>query len=218
MGLRRVAYRDGPIRLTNEHQQTPRQTSQPPLFGLILAGGASVRMGIDKGTIDYRGLPHARYLHGLLGDFCEHVLVSINSAQRGRDPYAGMAVIVDAVSRRGPASGLLAAAGAYPEKAWLAVAVDLAALTRETLAELVRLRRGTGDATAFRHPDGALEPLCAIWEPSGCAALADRVAAGDYSPRRCLESADVEVLACSAPATLSSVNRPEERDRLLARH
>lgn len=172
-------------------------------------------MGADKGAIDYHGVPQARYLHDLLTPLCKHVLVSIKPAQRDKEPYAGTRVIVDLPPRQGPASGIIAASRARPEAAWLVVAVDLAALTGDTLSTLVAARRSSAAATAFRHADGTLEPLCTIWEPAACAVLAERTAAGDSSPRRCLESVDVEVAACPDAATLRSFDFRAHADAFL---
>ena len=190
--------------VTRMERQPIGESSQSELFGLVLAGGDSSRMGADKGVIDYHGVPQARYLHGVLTRVCGHAFVSINPGQQAMEPYASLPVVIDSLPRKGPASGVLAAARARPAIAWLVVAVDLAALTAATLSALARARRPGAAATAFRHSDGTLEPLCAIWEPAACAALAKRVAAGDFSPRRCLESADTEIVACPDAATLRS--------------
>ena len=180
-----------------------------PLFGLILAGGDSSRMGSDKGVIVYHGVPQACFLYDLLARVCERTFVSINPRQQAAEPYASLPVIEDSPPREGPAAGILAAARAWPDVAWLVVAVDLVALSVETLSALVRARRADAAATVFRHPDGVLEPLCAIWEPAACALLAERVAAGDVSPRRCLESAAIEGVECPDPATLRSYDCPD---------
>ena len=197
-----------------EHPPPTAGSSHRSLFGLVLAGGDSSRMGSDKGTIDYHGLPQARYLYRLLTQVCERTFVSINPGQRALEPYSSLPVIIDSLPRQGPASGVLAAAREWPAAAWLVVAVDLAALTGETLSALVLARRGSAAATAFRHPDGTLEPLCAIWEPAACAALAERVVAGDSSPRRCLESVDVEIAACPDQTTLRSFDSRTGAQRL----
>jgi len=185
-----------------------------PLYALILAGGQSTRMGADKGALEYHGRPQAAMLHELLARHCGQVFASINPAQAQAKPYTALPVIVDALPRGGPATGLLSAAQAYPAAAWLVVAVDLVALDDRTLSALVAGRRVSAAATAFRHADGTIEPLCAIWEPAAQALLADRVACGDASPRRCLEAADVELLVCPEPRALRSVNSPQERARL----
>ncbi|MFT5737968.1 MAG: molybdopterin-guanine dinucleotide biosynthesis protein A, partial [Maribacter sp.] len=36
--------------------------SNAKIYGLVLAGGKSTRMGVDKGLITYHGLPQRDYL------------------------------------------------------------------------------------------------------------------------------------------------------------
>ena len=184
------------------------------LHGLILAGGRSRRMGADKGLIDYHGRPQVGWLTELLGEFCASVQVSVGPRQDRSGGYASMATIVDHEPGLGPAGGLISAWKTSPDAAWLLVAVDMPLLDRATLAALTAGRSATRLATAFRHPDGVLEPLCTIWEPAARALLERRLEQGDASLRRLLESGPVRVLTPPSPEALSSVDRPEDRNRI----
>ena len=183
------------------------------LQGLILAGGRSRRMGVDKGLIDYHGQAQVSWLAELLGELCASVRVSVGSRQDQSGGYASMATIVDHQPGLGPAGGLISAWKTFPEVAWLLVAVDMPLLDRATLTALTAGRSATQLATAFRHPDGVLEPLCTIWEPAARVLLERRLERGDASLRRLLESGPVRVLTPPSPGALSSVDRPEDRDR-----
>ena len=184
------------------------------LHGLILAGGRSRRMGADKGLIDYHGKTQVDWLAGLLGEFCASVQVSVGPRQDQSGGYASMATIVDHEPGLGPAGGLISAWMTSPDAAWLLVAVDMPLLNRATLTALTAGRSATRLATAFRHPDGVLEPLCTIWEPAARALLERRLEQGDASLRRLLESEPVRVLTPPSPEALSSVDRPEDRNRI----
>jgi len=173
-------------------------------------------MGQDKGLLVYRGSPQVLWLAGLLAELCEAVYVSVNPEQRTVDPYATLPTLVDRTPDQGPAAGLLAAWEAQPESAWLVVAVDLPFIDEESLVMLTEARSPLSRATAFRHPSGVLEPVCAVWEPSARAAVADRVAAGDRSLRRVLEAGPTTVLTPPVPGALASVNTPAEYRESLA--
>jgi len=192
----------------------PAQCSVP-LYGLVIAGGESSRMGEDKGGLNYHGKPQAVFLWEILAEVCRCAFVSVRSAQTNKAPYDDLPVVIDAGPSFGPASALLAARQTRPEAAWLAVAVDLPRLERRTLEALIHARSERAAATLFRHPDGTLEPLCAIWEPAALALLVERVASGDASPRRCLEAADVEVAECPDQNTIRGVDTQAERAALL---
>ena len=146
--------------------------------GLVLAGGRSRRMGEDKGLIAYRGQPQVVWLSQLLLEFCASVHVSIGPRQQDSSCYGSLQTIIDREPGRGPAGGLMSAWELDPGAAWLLVAVDLPLLDPVTLGALTEGRSRRHLATAFRHPDGPLEPLCTIWEPAARSVLERRLARG----------------------------------------
>ncbi len=153
--------------------------AEPPL-GLLLAGGASLRLGRDKAPLPIpgRGKSFAENARDLL------VLAGLEVVVAARDParaallLPGCEAVADGPGR-GPAAGLLGFAAAYPGRAALALACDLPAVP----AELLRfLAESPGDLALPDWRDDAgeprLEPLCALYRPPALAALAARVAAG----------------------------------------
>ncbi len=183
--------------------------------GLVLAGGRSRRMGEDKGLIAYRGQPQVVWLSQLLLEFCASVHVSIGPRQQDSSCYGSLQTIIDREPGRGPAGGLMSAWELDPGAAWLLVAVDLPLLDPVTLGALTEGRSRRHLATAFRHPDGPLEPLCTIWEPAARSVLERRLARGDASLRRLLEAGPVNELEPPAPGAIRSVDSPGDRNRVL---
>ena len=174
-------------------------------------------MGEDKGLIDYRGRNQVHWLVEMLGEICASVHVSVGSRQDRAGVYAPTATIVDHEPGLGPAGGLASAWRTAHHAAWLVVAVDLPLLDRATLAALTAGRSRKHLATAFRHPDGVLEPLCTIWEPAARVLLERRLELGDYSLRRLLETGPVRVLEPPNSEALVSADSPEDRDRIRRR-
>ncbi|MEM1257158.1 MAG: NTP transferase domain-containing protein, partial [Bacteroidota bacterium] len=72
-----------------------------PLYGLILSGGRSIRMGHDKGLIAYHGSPQREYLYNLATQFCEAVHYSARKDQLDSFPDKSK-VIVDKNDYQGP--------------------------------------------------------------------------------------------------------------------
>ncbi|TFG74246.1 MAG: molybdenum cofactor guanylyltransferase [Flavobacteriales bacterium] len=139
--------------------------SNAKIFGLVLSGGKSSRMGTDKGLIDYHGMPQREFLYHMLDQICERTFISIRADQTADIP-SDMAVIVDEDQVKGPYNGLLSAHHQFPEVAWLVLACDLPLIDLEALNALLAERRPEMMATAFALKENPLpEPLCAIWEP-----------------------------------------------------
>jgi len=182
-----------------------------PLYGLVLAGGRSTRMGQDKAALRVAGKPQLERTAALLAAHVLETFVSVRADQHD-DPLRGrFAQIVDTRANLGPIAGILAAQERHPDKAWLVLACDLPLLDEASLAFLLRARAPQRLATAFRSShDGLPEPLCAVYEPASRAALAAYVARGQHCPRKFLMSADVEFIDQPDPRALDNANTPEE--------
>ena len=181
-----------------------------PLRGLVLAGGSSSRMGRDKGSIEYHGVSQVLWLQRLLAELCESVYISINSRQRNMHPYCDLPFFVDQPLVKGPAAGLLAAWEAFPESAWLAVAVDLPLINRALLRRLEKKREPSNLATAYLHDSGVLEPVCTIYEPYARGMLVKNMRGRNGSLRRVLELGPTTKLPILKPKVLMSINTSAE--------
>ena len=51
------------------------------IYGLVLSGGKSTRMGRDKGLIAYHGIPQRDHLYQLLENSCDKTFMSIRKEQ-----------------------------------------------------------------------------------------------------------------------------------------
>lgn len=184
----------------------------PPLYGLVLAGGRSSRMGRDKAALTYGdGTPQLERAMALIAPHVARGFVSVRADQAGDPVRARFAQIRDTHDDIGPIAGLLAAQAQHPEVAWLVLACDLPLLDEATLSHLTRERAPARTATAYRSShDGLPEPLCAIYEPHGRTALAAYVAAGRRCPREFLRGSDALLLDEPNPRALDNVNTPQE--------
>jgi molybdopterin-guanine dinucleotide biosynthesis protein A len=182
-----------------------------PLYGLVLAGGASTRMQRDKAALLDHDRPQLDWTFDLLSEVCERVFVSVRQDQVEDEVRNRFPKIVDRLRDKGPIAGIAAAQAEVPEAAWLVVACDLPFLNRATLDLLIASRDRTRYATAYRSAhDGLPEPLCAIYEPVSRLAIDEYVSSGKHCPRRFLGQADVHLLDQPDPRSLDNVNTVEE--------
>jgi len=191
-------------------------TAAPPVYGLILAGGASTRMQRDKAALVYDGQSQLDRAFDTLGRHVDKVFVSVRAAQAADPTRARRPLIVDLDDLGedgGPLIGIRSALAAFPEVAWLVVACDLPFLSDAALDQLLAERDPTRLATAFLSThDGLPEPLCAVWEPAAAAALAAHQQSGKRCPRKFLINHPVKLLEPRDRRALDNINTPEEYD------
>ncbi|MEO8315141.1 MAG: NTP transferase domain-containing protein [Pseudomonadota bacterium] len=188
-----------------------------PLYGLVLAGGRSTRMGRDKAALEYDGLAQLERAYNLVEKLVVRAFVSVRPDQTNDPLRSRYAQIVDKGDVEGPAAGISAAQSAHPEAAWLVLACDLPWLDVATLQHLIARRDPMRLATAFRSlHDGLPEPLCAIYEPAAAAALQEFLATGRHCPRKMLINSDTLLLDQPDTRALDNVNTPQELAAALA--
>ena len=182
-----------------------------PLFGLVLAGGASSRMQRDKATLIYHGKPQLQWAYELVAEVCAATFISVRPDQRDEPTRAGLPQIVDQQPGIGPIAGISAALSQQPKAAWLVVACDLPFLTRDVLQHLIAHRDSGRIATAYRSAHDSLpEPLCAIWEPSAREGVRAQIDAGKQCPRKFLINSDTLLLDLPHAQALDNVNTQQE--------
>jgi len=186
--------------------------AQTPVYGLVLTGGKSERMGSDKGAIEYHGQTQAARCIELLRPHCDEVFVSLRAEQAGDAAYRAYPQIHDRFLGFGPMGGILSAQKAHPQAAWLVLACDLPFVDAETLESLVSRRNPFKLATAYVSAhDGFPEPLCAVYEPKSIFRLTQFLALGYHCPRKVLINSDTWLLELPEARALDNANTPDER-------
>jgi molybdopterin-guanine dinucleotide biosynthesis protein A len=181
------------------------------LAAVILAGGASRRMGRDKATLSFSGpageTTFVERAVAILGERCSPVFVV---AAPGQPLPASLnaEVLRDEVRGVGPllatARGLRAAADAGLDLAFVS-AVDMPYLTVELIDELIgpAVRLGTDVVLPW---DGRDHYLAGVYR-TGLADRADAlVAAGERSMRALVDVVDTQRVVMSEQRALTNVN------------
>lgn len=166
-----------------------------PVYGLVLAGGESSRMGCDKGALEYEpGVSAVRRTAEIAGAVCERVFVSTRAGQGVPADAAHLPVVEDRHAGFGPLAGISAALEAYRDVAWLVLSCDLPLLAPEDVLSLVDARSGGGIITCLA-PDGVRpEPLCAVWEGAVLPFVQAAIARGERAPVKILDRVSVALV------------------------
>jgi len=188
------------------------------LYGLVLSGGKSTRMGKDKGMIKYHDLPQREHIYNLLSQVCEKTFLSIREEQATDIPL-GLATIIDRDQYKGPFNGLLSAHYYYPQVAWLVLACDLPLIDLKAINELIAARDYDKRATAFAtRKSGLPEPLAAIWEPEGLSQTIDYLKHANSScPRKYLINSEVKLVFPKDDKVLINANSEEDYQQVLSK-
>lgn len=182
-----------------------------PLAAVILAGGASRRMGRDKATLKFSGpdgeTTFVERAVAILGERCAPVFV-VAAPGQPLPPGLKAEVLRDEVRGVGPllatARGLRAAADAGLELAFVC-AVDMPYLTVDLIDELVGPAVRLG-AEVVLPWDGRDHYLAGVYRT----ALADRadalVEAGERRMRALVDAVDTQRVVMSEQRALTNVN------------
>jgi len=185
--------------------------AERPLYGLVLAGGESRRMGRDKAGLRRGGESQLAYVVHLLDELLERVFVSTRVDQQGETERSQFTQIVDRYQDMGPVAGILSAMDSYPEVDWLVVACDLPNIDAQTIVHLLEHRSVEKPFTAYTSShDGLPEPLCAVYASGSAAIVRGFVADSVHCPRKMLIRSDSLLLEQPNPRSLDNVNTPDD--------
>ncbi len=134
-----------------------------PATAVVLAGGQSRRMGVDKALLPLGGEGMLQRVVRQVEPWFDQVLISA----RGADDYAflGHPVVPDAQPGLGPMGGLVSALEHARHDLVLVLPCDLAEVPLDLVSRLLRQARGV-NAVVPQSADGHYEPLVAVYRRS----------------------------------------------------
>ena len=161
------------------NQLTATNVTALPIVGVVLAGGKSTRLGVDKANLRLANskITLLEHLTTLLASVCPAVLVSGRSV-----PFAPH--VADSPSGCGPLGGIIAALQACNGAACCVISCDLPKLNQRVLTKLIAAHNNKPPntlVTMFTSPTGKAEPLVAVYEVGAIPYLQQQVATGYYA-------------------------------------
>lgn len=181
------------------------------MYGLVLAGGESRRMGSDKALLVRDGQSQLEHVATLLAGVTDRVFVSVRREQQSEPERNRFSTIVDRYDDIGPVAGILSAMDEHADVNWLIVACDLPNIDTGTLEYLLKNRSLEKPFTAFKSShDDLPEPLCAAYLAGSDAIIRKFVDDGIVCPRKILIRSDTLLLEQPNPVALDNINTPDD--------
>ena len=181
------------------------------IWGLVLSGGMSKRMGHDKALIEIDGNTQLNNTYTLLQNHLPEVFVSSRADQSADNERKKYNQIYDLYNNIGPLAGILSAMHEHPEVDWLVVACDLMNLDDKTIDYLIENYHPNDNIIAYKSEyNGLPEPLCAIYSASAKSLLDESMNRKVICPRKILINSNAKLLTQPNPSALENFNTPED--------
>ena len=141
------------------------------MTGVVLCGGASTRMGSDKGLLKQKQQTWAELAETKLSSLKIPVVISVNEKQQALYSaiFSPDKLIVDSsnINVKGPLLGLLTVHLHFPEENLFVLACDMTNMTIGYLGQLYsKYKPGKQEAYLY-STEGKLQPLCSIYTADG---------------------------------------------------
>jgi len=179
------------------------------LTGLVLAGGKSSRMNVNKNYICYHAQPQLDHTYNLLKNHLENVFVSVSPQYETDLPK-----IIDKMKSGGPLNGLMSAFKENQNTAWLIIANDMPLVEDKHIEILITKRNKSKLATCFLDDRGKPYPLFAIIEKTAFKPLESYIKSGNESILDFFNTHEIETTDLFDKIFLSNANTPDQADKL----
>ena len=191
-------------------------------FGVVIAGGRSVRFGGEKAVAVFEGRPLLSWAVGRLAPHCARVAVNARPGTQTEALAAqeGLDVLHDAAGdAAGPLAGVRAGLQWAAARGGRRIAVspcDAPLLPADLFA---RLLGAAGEGAALATTVDGRQPLCAVWPVHALGAVIDALKDGAHPPTwRLLEQIGAVAVPFDTPSAFANVNTRESLEALAQRH
>lgn len=203
-----------------------RSSPSERVAGIILAGGASRRMGANKALLSLNGESLIERTVRCLEQVCGRILLSANDPDSFR--HLGVECVPDVYPGQGPMAGIHAAL-MTSDRPWnMVAACDMPFISPALLGALLGLAeagQGQGDPAAAGPEavipviQGRIHPLLALYRKETAAGLERRLQEGELRMTDWVEELDAllvpedqleALMGCSPRKAVFNMNRPED--------
>lgn len=191
------------------------------MTGVILCGGASTRMGSDKGLLLRNGKQWVLHAAALMNACSIPFVVSVagNKVNDYQQLLPATPLICDdlLLGVGGPLKGLLSVHQAMPSEDLLVLAVDMQVMKSYFLQQIMDASKNNdAQAILFKHGD-QLEPLCGLYRADGLKHILQLVKQGRlqrFSMHHVLDQLKTKIIPVGDDPAFQNFNTPEDLSQL----
>ena len=182
--------------------------------GLILTGGKSRRMGIDKSNIRLQGTTQIERCVQTLFPFVSKVFISKRKDQEFS--IEGVSEIDDAYINVGPIGGILTAMEMYPNVSWLICAVDLPRISDQTVRELLQQFEPQYEVIIPTVDGDTLEPTFALYNMDVLYRLQSAYRNNQLGLQKVLRQSKCKIYRTKYPQDFFNMNTPDDLSKIVS--
>jgi molybdopterin-guanine dinucleotide biosynthesis protein A len=185
------------------------------LTGLVVCGGASLRMGKDKSLLQYHDKAQRYHIADMLSHYCKEVYLSLNESQTSTDTSYKAFIDLPQYSNCGPMAALLTAYHFLPKSNLIVIGCDYPLFTAGELDNFISsLNNNTTSKAFYNQEDGFYEPLLAYYAAPMIQTIKAQFEQGNTSLQRVLKECGIEQYFPKDKNSIKSIDDPSSYEQV----
>ena len=152
--------------------------NEDQLTGIILSGGKSSRMGMEKGLVDFQGKPLISYAIKVLEPIVGSIIIGANNELDSYKKFS-QHIVEDEIKGVGPIGGLLSTLRYTDTEKNIVISCDMPFINPELLSYLYQ-NIGDADIVVATQGHNKTEPLCGVYSKKILPEIENAIRNGQY--------------------------------------
>jgi len=169
--------------------------------GIVLAGGKSKRMGMEKGLVEYNNKALIEYALDAIKPHCNEILISSNSSIYD---YLGFPIIPDIIPDSGPMGGIYSCLLRSKNRVNFVLSCDTPLVDSNTISQILEQSAGF-DISIPWHEKEFFEPLCAVYHKNTIPVFEQFIDIGNFKIPDLIKEVNTNKIQTGINSKLSSV-------------
>jgi molybdopterin-guanine dinucleotide biosynthesis protein A len=156
---------------------------------LILAGGYSTRMGVDKGLMEFKGKPMIQHSITVLKPIANEIILSSNNVEYKQ---FGFDVVSDNKVGQGPLAGLIASLEHSKSESNIVLSCDVPLITTSIIEKLLSNSKEFDVTVA--NSENQIHPLIGVYKKSCLGSLKKQFDNGERSVQNAIKTLNLSIV------------------------